>query len=65
MSVPPLQLEDAILRAVAMVRDGGWLQCSFGDLRNRIAEINAQAANENTNLIVDALLSLGIQGQLD
>jgi serine/threonine protein kinase len=65
MPVSPLQLEEAILRAVAAVWNDEWVQCSFGDLRNRIAAINAQAANENINVIIDALVALGVQGQLD
>jgi hypothetical protein len=65
MPVPPLQLEEAILRAAAAVRNGEWVQYSFGDLRNRIAEMDTQAANENINVIIDALVALGVQGYLE
>jgi serine/threonine protein kinase len=65
MSVPPLRLEESILRSIAMVQDGRWLQCSFGDLRNRISEIDAQAAHENDALIIDALVSLGAEEHLE
>jgi serine/threonine protein kinase len=65
MSVSPLRLEEAILRAIGRVKDGGWLQCSYANLTNRIADVDAQAANENMALIIDALVSLGIQGQLE
>src|SRR5690349_5960742 len=65
MSVPPLRLEEAILRAVGRVRDGGWLQCSYANLINRISDVDAPVANENMNLIIGGLVSLGIQGHLN
>lgn len=65
MSVSPLGLEAAILRAIARVPGGGWLPCSYGELRNRIAEVDPGAANENINVVLGALVSLGVQGHLE
>ena len=36
-------LELAILTAVARVRNDEWLPCSFGDLGNRLREVNPDA----------------------
>jgi serine/threonine protein kinase len=65
MSVHPSQVEEAILRAVAAVRVDEWVQYSFGDLRNRLSEVDARVGNENINLIIDALVALGVQGYLE
>ena len=65
MSVTPLQLEEAILRAVFARRNDDWVQYSIGDLKNHIAEVDARTANESINVIIDALVALGVQGYLE
>jgi len=65
MSVHPLKIEEAILRAVAAVRIDEWVQYSFGDLRNRLSAVDEQVANENSNVIIEALVALGVQRYLE
>jgi serine/threonine protein kinase len=65
MSVTPLQLEEAILRAVSARRNDDWVQYSIGDLKNHIADVDARTANESINVIIDALVALGVQGYLE
>lgn len=65
MSLSPRRIEEAILRATAFVRDAGWLQCSLGMLRTRIAEIDAEVAQESNNSLIDALVSLGAKEYLE
>ncbi len=54
----PEALESTILNAVARATTDDWLACSVGDLRNRIREIDSDAANATINGIADAILSL-------
>lgn len=54
----PRILEKTILNAVAKVKPDDWLACSVGDLRNRMGEIDANAANTTMNTIADAILFL-------
>ncbi len=64
MSVSPLRLEVAILRAVAIFVVAK-LQCTYAELGNRVAEVDAEAANENINLVTHTVVSLGVQRHLD
>jgi len=57
-------LELAILTAVARVRNDEWLPCSFGDLGNRLREVNPDAANTSINSISEAAISLNQEGHL-
>jgi len=57
-------LELAILRAVARVRDDEWLPCSLGDLRNGLREVNPEAGNASFNSIAEAAISLNHEGHL-
>lgn len=54
----PETLETTILNAVARATADDWLACSVGDLRNRMSEIDSDAANATINGIADAILSL-------
>jgi serine/threonine protein kinase len=65
MSISPFRIEQAILRAIALVPDGPWVQCSLGNLRSRITEIDAEVAQESSNLLIDALVSLCVQEHLE
>ena len=57
-------LELAILKAVALVRNDDWLPCSFGDLRNRMREFDADAGNASVTSIAEAAISLNQVGHL-
>src|ERR1700722_6956547 len=57
-------LELAILKAVAVVRNDEWLSCSLGDLRNRLREVHLDAGNASFNGISDAAVSLAQEGYL-
>jgi hypothetical protein len=57
-------LEWAILKAVARVRDDEWLPCSLGDLRNRLREVDPDAGNASINCIAEAAISLNQEGHL-
>jgi hypothetical protein len=57
-------LELAILTAVARVRNDEWLPCSFGDLGNRLREVNPDAASTSMNSISEAAISLNQEGHL-
>jgi len=57
-------LELAILTAVARVRNDEWLPCSFGDLRYRLREVDADAGNASDNSISEAAISLNQAGHL-
>ena len=54
----PEALESAILNAVARATADDWLPCSVGELRNRMREIDSDAANATINSIAEAILSL-------
>jgi hypothetical protein len=58
MPLNPDRLELAILNVAAQASDGQSLQCNYGDLTNRMRHFDAEAANENINLVIDALVSL-------
>lgn len=57
-------LERTILKAVALVRNDDWLPCSFGDLRNRMREFDADAGNASVTSIAEAAISLNQVGHL-
>ncbi len=57
-------LERTILKAVALVRNDDWLPCSFGDLRNRMRELDADAGNASVTSIAEAAISLNQVGHL-
>jgi hypothetical protein len=57
-------LEWAILKAVARVRNDEWLPCSLGDLRNRVREVDADAGNASFNSMAEAAISLNQEGHL-
>ena len=54
----PDALASSILKSVARATPDDWLPCSVGDLRNRMREIDSDAANATINVIADAILSL-------
>src|SRR5689334_11460311 len=54
----PETLESTILNAVARATMDDWLPCSIGDLRNRMREIDSNAANATIITIAEAILSL-------
>jgi pyrimidine deaminase RibD-like protein len=60
----PESLESTILNAVARATADDWLACSVGDLRNRIGEIDSDAANATINGIAEAILSLAHENAL-
>ena len=53
------RLEWALLRAVASASADDWVQLSLGELRNRLKEVDSDAATEKINTIADAFISLG------
>src|SRR5579871_1761780 len=59
-----LNLEFAILTAIARVRNDEWLPCSLGDLRNRLREVEPDAGNASVNSIAEAAISLNQEGHL-
>jgi serine/threonine protein kinase len=65
MSISPFRIEEAILTTLGLFSNGHWVQCSLGDLRNRIAATDAPVAQEDSNLLIDALVSLGVQEHLE
>jgi pyrimidine deaminase RibD-like protein len=60
----PERLEVAILEAIARAKLDDWLPCSIGDLRNRLREIEPEAANASINSIAEAIISLAQEGAL-
>lgn len=57
-------LELAILTAVARVRNDEWLPCSFGDLQNRLRDVDPDAGNESVHSIAEAAIFLNQDGHL-
>jgi len=55
------KLEMALLRAIARANSDEWVELSFGELRNRLKEVDADASTEKINIIVDAIASLGTE----
>jgi hypothetical protein len=58
------QLESAILDAISRVRTDGWVPCSIENLRNRMEEIDTDAANASISNITEAIISLAQEGHL-
>ena len=52
------RLEWALLRAVSNASADDWIQLSLGELRNRLKDVDADAATEKINSIADAFISL-------
>ena len=52
------RLEWALLRAVSNASADDWVQLSLGELRNRLKDVDADAATEKINSIADAFISL-------
>jgi hypothetical protein len=55
------KLEAALLRAIANANSDEWVELSFGELRNRLKDVDTNAANEKIHTIIAAITSLGAE----